>query len=79
MNPSTVIGLLELLPELAAHLPNLGHDALKTYADVAHGEGGLVKVRAFLGDVVQFVDDAIGALPTPTAAPTTPAEPAAAQ
>lgn len=56
MNPS----LLALIAMLVEHAPKLTADAVKTYADIAHGEGGLTKVAKAANDLAAIVNDAIG-------------------
>lgn len=61
---NTALAILALLGERA---PALTVDAIKTYADIAHGEGGIHKVRATLADLLQLVDHAISSITPPTA------------
>lgn len=59
---NAALALLALLGERA---PTLTVDAVKTYADIAHGEGGIHKVRATLADLLQLVDHAIAGTTPP--------------
>ncbi|HEY1503726.1 MAG TPA: hypothetical protein VGF92_05465 [Stellaceae bacterium] len=53
--------LLALLALLVENAPKITADAVKTYADIAHGEGGLGKVQTALADLSKTVSDAVAA------------------
>jgi hypothetical protein len=56
-----MLQLIQFLTGLASHEGELTADAIKGYADIAHGEGGLAKVQQGLADVGKLVTDAAAA------------------
>jgi len=52
-------GLLGLLLLLVQHAPAATPAAVKLYADIAHGEGGLGKVQKAVNDLAAVVNAAV--------------------
>jgi hypothetical protein len=73
MSVSAILALMEQLPTLLSVLSNVEPNLVKTYADLAHGEGGFAKVQKVVADLGTLFDSTSQAIGTPSATPSAPA------
>ena len=63
MNPAVISFLIKL----ALNSPDLAGEGAKLYADIAHGEGGFVKVGKALSDLAGIFGSVAGVAESPAA------------
>lgn len=69
--------LLALILGIVNHGPSLTVEGAQLYSDVAHGSGGIAKVKKALADVLAIVTEAAGAADDAKAATAAVAAPVA--